>query len=205
MTEVFIGSAVLSMLHALLPNHWLPIITLGRQQNWTLRETLFTTAVGALAHSLSTILIGAAMGYLGHKLSMKFEIFISILAPLILVSMGVFFIYQHHAHHHFHLSTKKLMAIKSRWKLIAAITIAMMFSPCMEISGYFLYAGAKGFEHVVLISILYASCTVVGMLIWVWWLYPHIQKLDWHALEHKAGLVAGWVLVITGVLTFFIH
>jgi hypothetical protein len=205
MTEIIIGSAVLSMLHALLPNHWLPIIAIGQQQKWTLRQTLVVTLIGALAHSLSTILIGVAMGYLGHTLSMNFEIFISIIAPAILIGMGLFFIYQHHAHHHFHISTKKLAKITSKWKFILAITIAMMFSPCLEISGYFLYAGAKGLENIALIAILYAACTVVGMLIWVWWLYPHVQKLDWHALEHKAGLVAGWILLITGVMSFFLH
>ena len=205
MTEIIIGSAVLSMLHALLPNHWLPIITLGQQQNWDLKETLAVTAIGAFAHSLSTVLIGSAIGYLGYALNNRYEFFIQLVAPGILVAMGLFFIYQHHVHHHFHLSTKKLSTIKSRWKVIMAIIAAMMFSPCLEISGYFLYAGAMGFNEVLIIAFLYTACTIVGMLIWVWWLYPHVQKLDWHALEHKAGLVAGWVLVLTGVLTFILH
>ena len=205
MTEIIIGSAVLSMLHALLPNHWLPIIAIGQKQNWTLRETLTVTAIGATAHSLSTVIIGLVMGYLGHTLSSNFAGFLSIVAPMILILMGAFFIYQHHSHHHFHLSTKKLEAITTKWKFIVAITIAMMLSPCLEISGYFLYAGAKGLNNVLLIAVIYTACTIVGMLIWVWWLYPHVQKLDWHALEHKAGLVAGWILILTGVASFFIH
>ena len=205
MTEIIIGAAIISMLHALLPNHWLPIIAIGHKQNWSLKETLIVTMIGSLAHSLSTIIIGLAMGYLGHTLSTNFEIFLTIIAPSILILMGVFFIYQHHAHHHFHLSTKKLATITSKWKFILAITLAMMLSPCLEISSIFLYAGAKGLENIALISLIYAACTVVGMLIWVWWLYPHVQKLDWHALEHKAGLVAGWILVLTGLVSFFLH
>lgn len=205
MTEIIIGSALLSMLHAILPNHWLPIIAIGQKQQWTLSETLTVTVIGAFAHSLSTVIIGFGMGYLGHTLSENFEHFLQFVAPTILIALGVFFIYQHHAHHHFHISTKKLENITSKWKFILAITLAMMLSPCLEISGYFLYAGANGLRNVVLIALLYTTCTIIGMVIWVWWLYPHIKRLDWHALEHKAGLIAGWILIATGVLSFFLH
>ncbi len=205
MSEIIIGSAVLSMLHALLPNHWLPILAIGHQKNWSLRETLFVTCVGALAHSLSTIVIGLGMGYLGYRLSESFEYVMAYAGPIVLILMGIFFIYQHHAHHHFHISTSKLEAFDSKWKIILALTLAMMLSPCLEISGFFLSAGAAGLDKLVIISVLYAACTIVGMLTWVWWLFPHVKKMDWHALEHKAGLIAGWILILTGIISFFLH
>jgi hypothetical protein len=43
------------------------------------------------------------------------------------------------------------------------------------------------------------------MLLWVRWAYRGIQKLDWHALEHKAGIITGLTLIATGVLAYFIH
>lgn len=205
MSEIIIGSAVLSMLHALLPNHWLPIIAIAQQKKWSLRDTLFVTGVGAFAHSLSTIIIGVLMGYLGHKLSSKFEYFIDYAAPAILIIMGAIFIYQHHSHHHFHISKSKLEKLNSKWKIVLALAVAMMFSPCLEISGFFLSAGASGLDKIVMIASIYAGCTIVGMLTWVWWLYPHVRKMDWHALEHKAGLIAGWILILTGVISFFLH
>lgn len=205
MNEIIIGSAVLSMLHALLPNHWLPIVAIGHQKNWSLQETLVVTGIGALAHSLSTIAIGVGMGYLGYKLSMKFEYFIAYATPAIFILMGVFFIYQHHSHNHFHISKERMESFTSKWKIIGALTVAMIFSPCLEISGYFLAAGANGWDKVAMVATLYAACTIVGMLTWVWWLYPKVRKMDWHALEHKAGLIAGWILILTGVVSFFVH
>ncbi len=205
MNEIIVGSALLSMLHALLPNHWLPILAIGRQRDWSLKETLAITGIGALAHSLSTIIIGVGVGYLGYRLSIAVEKFIGYIGPGILILMGVFFLYQHHAHRHFHISKSKLEALDSKWKIILTLIIAMIFSPCLEISGFFFSAGALGLDKLVVISLLYAACTIVGMLIWVWWLFPHVKKLDWHALEHKAGLIAGWVLIATGVISFFLH
>lgn len=205
MSDVIIGSALLSMLHAILPNHWLPILAVGQRQKWALSETLVVTGVGALAHSLSTIAIGFLMGYLGSELSERFSHIISFLGPSLLIAMGVFFLYQHHAHHHFHISEARLKSLNSKTKIVLALTAAMMLSPCLEISGYFFYAGTMGIEKIAIIAIIYASCTIVGMLTWVWWLYPHVKKMDWHALEHKAGLIAGWILILTGVIGFFLH
>lgn len=203
--EIIIGSAVLSMLHALLPNHWLPILAVGQKQQWTLSETLTVTGIGAFAHSLSTIIIGFLMGYLGYELSERFSHIIPIIGPSLLIVMGIFFLYQHHAHNHFHISDTQLKKLNSKPKIILALAAAMMLSPCLEISGYFFNAGAHGLDKIAIVAILYAACTIVGMLTWVWWLYPHVKKMDWHALEHKAGLIAGWILILSGVVSFFLH
>lgn len=205
MKEILIGSALLSMLHAILPNHWLPIIAIGQIRQWSLRETLIVTGFGAAAHSLSTVSIGIALGYVGMKLSQRFEAYFHWIGPSLLILLGIFFIYQHHRHKHFHLSISQNNQDISRWRLILVLTIAMLLSPCLEISGYFLMAGAHGWSALLLISAVYTLCTIIGMLLWVWWLYPHFQKLDWHALEHKAGLIAGWVLILTGLFAMIWH
>jgi hypothetical protein len=35
--------------------------------------------------------------------------------------------------------------------------------------------------------------------------YKGILKLNWHTLEHNAGIITGATLVATGILAFFIH
>ena len=204
MTELIIGSAIISLLHAMLPNHWLPVIAIGKTQSWSRAEALVVTGIAAFTHSLSTVIIGLIVGYFGHRLSLAFETVMLIAAPLLLIVLGFYFIWSHHTHHHFHLNTEKLKSYKTKGAFILALVAAMFFSPCLEISGYFAVAGIEGFDVVILIAILYASMTTLGMILWVWWLYPHILKLDWHGLEHKTGLIAGWTLVVTGIIVFFV-
>lgn len=203
MTSLLIGSLLISLLHAVIPNHWLPVLAIGRKENWSLREITNVTFVSGLAHALSTILIGIFLGVLGLKLAGKIEYFTHFIAPGILVLLGAFFIYQHHRHKHFHLHQTPNPALPKN-KIILALVVAMFLSPCMEIEAYFLLAGTKGIWAVLTIAALYLVITVSGMVIWVRLAYNGILKLNWHTLEHNSGIITGWTLVITGIISFFI-
>lgn len=203
MYSIFIGSLLLSLLHAVIPSHWLPVLAIGKKDNWTLNEVTKVTFISGLAHALSTIAIGIILGLLGLQLANKVQYFTHFIAPVILILLGIFFIYQHHRHKHFHLhKTPKPTLPKN--KIIFALTVAMFLSPCMEIEAYFLLAGTKGIWVVVGISLMYLSITVSGMLLWVRLAYKGVLKLNWHTLEHKSGIITGWTLVTTGILSFFI-
>lgn len=203
MYSIFIGSLLLSVLHAVIPNHWLPVLAIGRKDNWTLKEITTVTFLSGLAHALSTIVIGLVLGLLGLQLAGKIQYFTHFIAPAILILLGFFFIYQHHRHKHFHLHKTPEAALPKN-KIILALVVAMFLSPCMEIEGYFLLAGVYGFWAVMSIAALYLVISVSGMVLWVRLAYKGVLKLNWHALEHNSGIITGWTLVITGVLSFFI-
>lgn len=203
MYSIFIGSILLSLLHAVIPNHWLPVLAIGKKDNWTLQEVSSVTLISGLAHAFSTIAIGIILGLLGSQLSGKIEYFTHFIAPALLIVLGIFFIYQHHRHKHFHLhSTPKPSLPKN--KIILALVVAMFLSPCMEIEAYFLLAGTYGLAAVLSIAALYLVISVTGMVLWVRLAYKGILKLNWHTLEHKSGIITGWTLVVTGIISFFI-
>ncbi|HEY5371838.1 MAG TPA: hypothetical protein VIJ75_22875 [Hanamia sp.] len=204
MFSIIIGSIILSLLHATIPNHWLPIIAIGRKEKWPLSEVTEVTFIAAIAHGLSTVILGFILGYLGATLSGRIEYFTHFIAPVILILLGIFFIYRHHHHKHFHIDDgiKKKMSKK---KIIAALVLAMFLSPCMEIEAYFLLAGAQAKWLIWFIAALYLIITTLGMVILVRLAYLGILKLNWHSLEHNAGIITGITLIATGILAFFIH
>ncbi|MBS1511693.1 MAG: hypothetical protein JST86_12680 [Bacteroidetes bacterium] len=203
MYSIFIGSILLSLLHAVIPNHWLPVLAIGKKDNWNLQEITKVTFLSGLAHALSTIVIGIVLGLLGLQLAKQIEYFTHFIAPAVLILLGIFFIYQHHRHKHFHLhKTPKPTLPKN--KIILALVVAMFLSPCMEIEAYFLLAGAYGLWAVISIATLYLTISVSGMVLWVRLAYKGILKLNWHTLEHKSGIITGWTLVLTGIISFFI-
>jgi len=203
MLSIFIGSLLLSLLHAVIPNHWLPVLAIGKKDNWTIREITEVTFISGLAHALSTIALGIILGLLGLQLADKIEYFTHFIAPAFLILLGIFFIYQHHRHKHFHLHNIPKPSLPKN-KIIIGLVVAMFLSPCMEIEGYFLLAGTKGLWAVFSIAALYLVITVSGMVLWVRLAYRGILKLDWHSLEHKSGIITGWTLIITGIISFFI-
>ena len=203
MYSIITGSLLISLLHAVIPNHWLPVLAIGKKDNWSLQQVTKVTFISGLAHALSTIAIGIILSMLGLQLANKIEYFTHFIAPAILILLGIFFIYQHHRHRHFHLHKTPEPSLPQN-KIIMALVVAMFLSPCMEIEAYFLLAGAYGTWAVISIAALYLAISVCGMVLWVRLAYKGVLKLNWHTLEHKSGIITGWTLVITGILSFFI-
>ena len=204
MISIITGSLILSLLHALIPNHWLPVLAIGKKEGWTLGETSRITLISGLSHVISTVIIGILLGLIGEELAEHLDDFTHVIAPSILILLGLYFIRQHYKHHHFHVEKKNLEK-KTKSSIVLALVIAMFLSPCMEIEAYFLLAGTKGWYMMVLIAIMYSVITITGMLIWVRIVYKGLLKLNWHKWEHNAGIITGLTLVITGIISFFIQ
>ncbi len=202
MYSIIIGSILLSVLHAAIPNHWLPIIAIGKREQWTTAEVINVTIVAALAHACSTIVIGVLLGLLGKEIANRISTFTHFIAPVIFIMLGLLFIYKHHTHDHLHLQD----AVKKRSKkrIVIALVIAMFFSPCMEIEAYFLLAGTQSVWLVAFIALSYLVITTIGMAGVAWFAYTGLLKMNQHIMERYAGIITGATLIITGILSFFI-
>jgi nickel/cobalt transporter (NicO) family protein len=210
MWEIFVGSFLLSIVHALIPNHWIPLIAISKSEKWTTRETLVATFITGTAHIFSTILIGILVGIIGHQLSSSYEIITQIIAPVILVTLGFVFIFldlrhSHHGdHNHFKLEEEKLKS-RSKWAILLTLSIAMFFSPCLELDAYYFHAGTFGWPGIVLVSITYLIVTVSVMMLLVYAGLKSIAKFRAHFLEHHHKLITGIILIILGILAYFLH
>lgn len=204
MYSILTGSIIISLLHAIIPNHWLPVVAIGRKEGWSLAETSRITFIAGLSHVISTVIIGILIGLIGKELSDHLNHFTHIIAPSVLILLGLFFIQQHYRHHHFHLDKKRIEK-KTKRSIITALVITMFLSPCMEIEAYFMLAGVKGWYIMALIAAMYATISLGGMVIWVQIVYKGLLKLNWHKWEHNAGIVTGLTLVVTGIITYFIQ
>jgi len=197
------GSLLLSLLHAIIPNHWLPVLAIGRKENWSLREILNVTVISGLSHVASTLLIGWGLAFFGWELSQKYRSISPFISPSVLITIGVVFIYRHHRHKHFHVEDPQHH--NSKLKIIGSLSLAMFFSPCLEVEAYFLAAGVQSFWWTALLSVIYFFVTLLGMLIWVTIAYRRLSKFNWHALEHKAGIITGVTLILSGLISFFVN
>jgi len=202
MLTIILGGLMLSVLHAVIPNHWLPILVISRKENWSIKEATVATLVSGGAHVVSTTAIGVLIGYAGLTLADHFIRFTTIAAPAILIALGLFYFYQHHRHRHFSIHPSNP---SSKRRILYTLAIAMFFSPCFEIEAYFLMAGVHGWSFVAILATLYIVVTLVGMIVWIRLAYAGLSKLNWHSLEHNAGIITGLTLIITGIISFFIH
>lgn len=201
--HLFFSVLAISLLHAILPNHWLPVVALSRQFNWNVQRTCGVMALAAVAHSLSTVIIGVILAYGGFRLESMLPYF-RFIAAGILVLLGIFFIWRHQHHHHFHLRainpTEPNMVV-----IIGSLLVAMFFSPCLEVGALFLVAGVEGMKIVWSIAAIYTITSALGMTFFAWLALQGLQKIDWHKLEHNTGIISGVILIVTGILFLFLH
>lgn len=154
---LFFGASVLSIIHTLVPNHWLPIISISKTQNWSRSFTNLAVIITASMHSLSTIIVGSLLGLLGIEIFKRYEFLSKIIPSLIFVIMGIIFVSLHifdfskHHHHHgeeFHLYHSHIKSIVFLSLVVISIAIG---------SFYFLLRNGISLEFVILVAGLIVS------------------------------------------------
>ncbi|MBL7826257.1 MAG: hypothetical protein JNJ57_06465 [Saprospiraceae bacterium] len=204
MFELLLASLTVSLLHAAIPNHWLPIVAIGKKSGWSAAKAVRITMYAGSAHALSTILIGLALSVMGWQLKEWVHVFTSVAAPALLILLGSVFIWRHYYHRHFHLHTP-VKEQQNEKGLILALATAMFLSPCLEIGAFFVLAGTHGAAATFLLCGFYFISTVGGMAVWVWMVWHGLKLSNWHALEHYAGIISGAVLVLSGIWGLWVH
>ncbi|MEG8947662.1 hypothetical protein [Rosettibacter firmus] len=211
--HVFIGSFLLSIAHALIPSHWLPLVAIGRTEKWHQKELLTVTFITSLSHVSSTVIIGITVGFLGYKLSESFYFISRIIAPAILILLSFIYFYleykhkhTHHNHQHHNIDINDIIQKKrNKHSIILTLVVAMFFSPCLEIEIYYLTASQLGWSGIFVVSATYLLVTVCCILLLVYIAAKGISKLKWYFLEHHEKLISGLILLIVGLLAFFIE
>ncbi len=210
--QIIIGSFLLSIVHASIPNHWLPIVAIGRSEKWSFKETLSVTALTGFAHTSSTILIGILVGFIGYRLSESYELITEYIAPSILIILGIVYLFldyrenknnQHHEHEH--INVDEIRKRGNKKAIIASLSFAMFFSPCLEIEAYFFVASSQGWGGIAVVSIVYLTVTIIGMMLLVAIGSKSITKLKFHFFEHHEKALTGGVLLILGILSLLIR
>lgn len=205
MTTLLTGTIMLSLLHGLIPSHWLPVLAMKERFGWQGSKTVRIASVAALAHSLSTFMLGVFLGLFSLSLAETLNSYTRWVIPSLLIAIGLYFIIQHHHHHHFHIAEKQKLEKAGATQVVTLLVFMMFLSPCLEIEAYFLMAGTYGWPMILAVGLLYTIVSVLGITFWVYLAQKGLHRFNWHRLEHNAGLVSGGILILTGIISFFTH
>lgn len=207
MNTLLYGSLTLSLLHALIPSHWLPVVTIGQAQHWSGRQILLVTTFVGLAHTLSTTGLGVLVSRAGGQLAGRYAVLAGQVVPLLLLALGLWYLLQHlrHRHVHDHFDMGAVRHPRSFGTVLFSLGLAMFLSPCLEINTYFLSAGALGWPAVGLVALVYNVVTLSGMLLMVTLGRRGLQRLNAAWVEHHENLITGLTLVGLALFNFFIE
>ncbi|TCZ74831.1 hypothetical protein [Flaviaesturariibacter aridisoli] len=205
MFTVVAGTILLAFVHALIPNHWLPLVAVARSEGWKAREVTAITFLAALAHVLGTVGLGYVLGLIGKNLREEYGHVINVAASVLLIVFGLVYYTVNLPHHHHHEDKDVKGFRRSRGKWIFIFIVMMFLSPCLEVESLFLSAGAYGMGFVTFLSLLYAIISISGILLLVTLGHRGVKLLSAHFIEHNEKRISGIVLILVGILNFFLH
>ena len=205
MFSVIVGTVLLAAVHALIPNHWLPLVAVARAEQWKPREVTRITLLAALAHVTGTVILGLILGLIGKELEQKYGNTIYVVSAILLIVFGLIYFTVNLPHHH-HSEQKDVASYKrSKQRWIFIFIVMMFLSPCLEVESLFLSAGAYGMGIVSLMAVLYAIVSISGILLLVNLGYKGVNLLPAEFIEHNEKRISGAVLIIVGIVSFFLH
>jgi hypothetical protein len=227
-SQILWGSLGLSLIHAAIPNHWVPLVVISQTEQWSRFETMWATILTGFAHIASTILIGISIGFLGYRLASSYEAIARIVIPTVLLLLGLLYLFMSFWGTHQHqldsrvsseqmvrsidnvsnsLGEQPVSSKRPRLAILASLGTAMFFSPCIELSAYYFAAGTIGWLAIAAVSLIYLCVTILGMNLLVALGCKGIErlkvKLDF--LERYEATLTGGILIISGVSTFLIN
>lgn len=205
MFSIIAGTVLLAFVHALIPNHWLPLVAVARAEKWTSKEVTGITLLAAAAHVSGTVILGLVLGLIGKELMEKYGTAIHLAMSLLLIVFGLIYYTVNLPHHH-HSGGEDVAAYKrSKQKWILIFIVLMFLSPCLEVESLFLSAGVYGMTLVSIVSLIYAIVSISGILLLVTLGHKGVNLLPAAFIEHNEKRISGLVLIFVGILSFFLH
>ncbi len=101
--------AAVGVLHTIVPDHWVPITLIARQQGWSRAETARASFQAGVGHVASTLVIAVIVWLSGVELAERFGHIVDTVASVALVSFGLWIaisswrdLHSHGGHGHGH-------------------------------------------------------------------------------------------------------
>lgn len=205
MLSLLTGTLILAAIHALIPNHWLPLVAVAKAEGWKRREITTVTLLAAAAHVFGTVVLGIILGLIGKELEEEYGEAITAVSAVLLIIFGLIYFTVNLPHHH-HSTQDDVTAYKrskTRW---IWIFVGMMFlSPCLEVESLFLSAGVFGMSAVLSLAAVYAVVSIAGIYLLVSLGIRGVNLLPAEFIEHNEKKISGVVLILVGIVTFFLH
>ena len=208
------GGFVVALLHTALPTHWLPFVLAARARKWRLGQTLAVSAIAALAHVLSTAILGAVLTGVGQLAHARLGNLFDRLAGAALMAIGGWMIVQAVRHHmglpHWghghtaHGAARRPQDMVSDRGAIIGLVVLLLFAPCEAFLPVYLTQARLGWAGFSLLTMALAAGTLIGMLGFVSLSSAGVARLRSERLETWEGAAIGVTLAGLGLLALVV-
>ncbi|MBI1951337.1 MAG: hypothetical protein HYS34_08245 [Acidobacteria bacterium] len=220
---LFLSSCSTAVIHALIPDHWLPFVLMARAQGWSERRAATLTGLAGILHALATIVAGGLTIFVGsasvHSLAERTGHSLGFVGGLLLAVFGVSYgIFRHirearvhaaagpepvvpaeaggHVHVHGHLLERWFHGALTAGALVLVIGI----SPCALLVPVLFAASAAGPGAVLAAALGFALCTIATMVGVTIVAMRGMRRIDLPFFTRYGDLISGALVGAVGLL-----
>ena len=215
---LFLSSCATAIIHALIPDHWLPFVLMARSQHWTDRRTTLMVGLAGALHVLVSLALAGIASVLGidtvREVGRRVGVSLGSMAGILLVIFGVAYgLWAHrrearahatvggggpparHLHAHGHFLERWFHEALSGGVLVMIIGI----SPCVLLQPILFAAAAQGVLPFIASALGFALCTLGTMMGVALVAMQGIRRIDLPFFRRYGDLTSGLLIAVIGV------
>jgi nickel/cobalt transporter (NicO) family protein len=199
------AAAGVGFAHAVLPDHWMPLATVGRTRRWSLPRLARVSGLAGLGHVALSVVLGAIVIAVGlqfrHSVQSAQD---AIVGGLLIVTGLAFLVLQARGHRHHHEHEHEHEHEHGHRHGSGALAILIPFgaaaSPDLTILPVFLAATTAGTATAVGTVVLFGAVTIATFVVLTVLVAAAGYQLRGDWLERRGNAVTGVVLLVIGSL-----
>ncbi len=222
MQALILTAISIACLHTLTgPDHYLPFIALSKARGWGIGKTIGWTITCGMGHVLSSVVLGlggAALGWSLQKISWLENVrggiagWVMLFFGLLYMLWGFYRLYKNKPHKHFDMDNDgglyvyehkhgSTVAPQDRFRVTPWVMfIIFVLGPCEPMIPLLYFPAAQNSWYgMVILIIVYTTCTLVIMLLMVLLGYFGIAFASTQKLERYVHVLGGVTIFICGV------
>lgn len=189
---LLITVAVLSAIHMMAPDHWLPVVLISRRENYTRRKRLNLSLMLSSVHAVTSIVLAVGIVFLSLLFLHQFSTYLKDAGIVLMFAVGVYFFFNG-------VTEKSDEASFVKYSFILGVSA----SPDLSLLPLLIEAQVYPSSYSELMILVFALVSIVSLMIAVtvadFGIGKSLQKLEPRYMDY----VMGAILIGIGIFLFF--
>ncbi|OWP56874.1 MAG: hypothetical protein B2I17_03705 [Thermoplasmatales archaeon B_DKE] len=189
---LLITVAVLSAIHMMAPDHWLPVVLISRRENYTRRRRLNLSLMLSSVHAVTSTVLAVGIVFLSLLFLHQFSTYLKDAGIVLMFAVGVYFFFNG-------VTEKSDEASFVKYSFILGVSA----SPDLSLLPLLIEAQIYPSSYSELMILVFAFVSIVSLMIVVtvadFGIGKSLQKLEPRYMDY----VMGAILIGIGIFLFF--
>jgi len=196
-------------IHALIPDHWLPLVLLARAQRWSVRRAFGVAAFSGGLHSVVSVSLGAVALWIGREAAAEAGEKLHLASSALLILFGMAYggwALRRGGHSlHVHPRLSDAHAEPDRALTGAGIGFVLGFNPCVLIIPILFATSSWRASWQLAVAAAFTATTVATTAAMAWVGLRSARRPEFEFLDHYGEALTGMLIAVTGIVVLVLE